>query len=467
MRTTAGILDQRRTAREGIGIAVLAGVYLASAWATRVGMVDDAYVSARYARLWTHGCGLRFNCEGPPVEGFTNFLWVVLLAPGTLLPIHLADWATGLGLAFGVATVLGTRWVARARGASAPSAWFAGLLVAGLPAFGVASTNGLETSLFTALLLLAVARAGVRGRDAGVWSALLYLVRPEGLVVGGILAATTRSFRTVATWAGMAAAYFLARWAWFGTLGPNTWAAQAREGALGMWEMNEPYLAAGAPTFAGFGALLVVAAFGPGRDLAGIAVGLSVLALQVYNWMPGLRLFVAPMVLVAVAAAPVLARRPSLWIPVGLWWLWLQGPPRHDQVVYDLHNTVLPGNGGEELGTLIATSAPAGSWLLIRDAGVVAYYAGPMVNVIDMHPFSLTDPVLTGRPWAPHHLLDRDVAYVVTTGHTAEESSQYPAETRLLTDPRLAGFRRIAAWNQHHRRWYTLFARADCVPRLP
>ena len=84
-----------------------------------------------------------------------------------------------------------------------------------------------------------------------------------------------------------------------------------------------------------------------------------------------------------------------------------------------------------------------------------------------MHPFSLTDPALTGRPWSPDHLLDRDVAFVVTTGHTADETSQYPPEARLLADPRLAAFRRVGSWKQHHRRWYTLFARADGDPRIP
>ncbi len=458
MRDTTDMVDQRTRSRDAIGVLTLVLVYLVSAWPTRIGMVDDAYVSARYARLWAAGCGLSYNCVGDPVEGFTNFLWVVLLAPGTVLPVHLATWATGLGLAFGALTVVLSWWLARTGGGSPRSAWLGGLLVAALPAFGVSSTNGLETALFTALLLLAIARVRTRGVDAGGWCGLLYLVRPEGVLVGGLLAASTRSWRTIAAWAGVVGWYFLGRWQWFGTLGPNTWAAQAREDAVGMWRMNEDYLQSGAPTLVGFLVLGGLAAFGRSRALVALAAGLSVLALQVYNWMPGLRLFVAPMVLIAVAVVPVLDRRPWAWIPVVAWMLWLQGPQRAVQVRYDQHHTVLPGNGGEALGDHIRATATAGRWLLIRDAGVTAYYAGPEVNVIDMHPFSLTDPVLTGRPWSIDHLLGHDVQFVVTTGRSADEPIQYTAEKRLLADPRLADFAAAGTWNQHHRRWYTLFA---------
>src|SRR3989304_2142112 len=43
-------------------------------------LTDDAYISFRYARNLARGAGLVFNPGGEPVEGYTNFLWVVLLA---------------------------------------------------------------------------------------------------------------------------------------------------------------------------------------------------------------------------------------------------------------------------------------------------------------------------------------------------------------------------------------------------
>lgn len=453
--------------REGFALVLLLPVYLWSAWPTRLGVVDDAYVSARYARLWVEGCGLRFNCGEPPVEGFTNFLWVVALTPGVALGVHVAAWVTSLGLAFGVGAIGATWWLARVEGARPMAAVGAAAVLAALPAFGVASTNGLETSLFCAAVLGAAATSRRGGTCAGLLAGALYLIRPEGVVVGAILAARSRSARTLGVWAAVVGLYFAGRWAWFGTLVPNTWSAQARDGLGAMLVMNADYLRAGAPTLVGLGLLGILAAFGRSRLLLGLAAGLVLLALQVYNWMPGLRLFLAPAALILAAAAPVVGRRPWLALPVLAWLGWLQVGPRAQEVRYDLQNTALPGNGAERLGEEIARLAPPGTWLLIRDAGVTAYYAGPGVRVLDMHPFSLTDPALTGQRWSVDHLLDRDVGFVVTTGHSPEETSQYTAETRLLRDPRLADFVAAGAWNQHARRWYTLFVRKDLNPAVP
>src|SRR5512143_3483048 len=59
-----------------IGLAVFA-LTLAYFSSTRS---DDAYISFRYARNFADGHGLVFNPGQPPVEGYSNFLWVVLLA---------------------------------------------------------------------------------------------------------------------------------------------------------------------------------------------------------------------------------------------------------------------------------------------------------------------------------------------------------------------------------------------------
>ena len=41
---------------------------------------DDAFISFRYARNLADGLGLRYNLGvEPPVEGYSNFLWVLLM----------------------------------------------------------------------------------------------------------------------------------------------------------------------------------------------------------------------------------------------------------------------------------------------------------------------------------------------------------------------------------------------------
>src|SRR5262245_65582120 len=42
--------------------------------------VDDAYISFRYGDNLVHGHGLVFN-PGERVEGYSNFLWVMAMAP--------------------------------------------------------------------------------------------------------------------------------------------------------------------------------------------------------------------------------------------------------------------------------------------------------------------------------------------------------------------------------------------------
>lgn len=69
-------------------------------------VVDDAYISFQYARNWVSGHGLVFN-RGQYVEGYTNFLWIVLLAPFYAVTSWLdADFTTvAICLSIGLAAV--------------------------------------------------------------------------------------------------------------------------------------------------------------------------------------------------------------------------------------------------------------------------------------------------------------------------------------------------------------------------
>ena len=60
---------------------------------------DDAYISFRYVARWVGGEGLTFN-PGERVEGFSNPLWVGVLALAKLLSpdVEIADAARALGL---------------------------------------------------------------------------------------------------------------------------------------------------------------------------------------------------------------------------------------------------------------------------------------------------------------------------------------------------------------------------------
>jgi arabinofuranosyltransferase len=66
---------------------------------------DDAFISLRYARNLSQGLGLVFN-PGERVEGISNFLWTLVLAPFALSgldPLRVCEW---LGAALGIGCLL-------------------------------------------------------------------------------------------------------------------------------------------------------------------------------------------------------------------------------------------------------------------------------------------------------------------------------------------------------------------------
>ncbi len=80
--------------------------------------IDDAYISFQYAKNWASGNGVVFN-PGERVEGYTNFLWVALLAP--LWPVvghdawRFAAAAWVLALTLGLLGIFGRQRRGRAR----------------------------------------------------------------------------------------------------------------------------------------------------------------------------------------------------------------------------------------------------------------------------------------------------------------------------------------------------------------
>ncbi|MFN9785996.1 MAG: hypothetical protein ACK57N_05405 [Planctomycetia bacterium] len=128
-----------------VGFCVVA-LYLAHA-ASWWFVCDDAYISFRYARNLVEGLGLVYNPgETPPVEGYTNLLWVLWSAPWQAggirpeSPALLTSLGAGAWLCFAA-----TRLAARRLRLSAVQALACGSLLASLPVAAVWATSGLET----------------------------------------------------------------------------------------------------------------------------------------------------------------------------------------------------------------------------------------------------------------------------------------------------------------------------------
>jgi arabinofuranosyltransferase len=160
-------------------------------------MADDAFISFRYARNLSHGLGLVYNPGLERVEGYSNFLMVILLAGFDALGLRPELMAHVISIVSTIALWSAVVWYAL-RSPPAPRwCWLvllAPLWLAATRSVAVWSTGGLETRLFEALVVLGMFRlcaeveAELRGEGrrlswAAVLLALATLTRPDGLLV--------------------------------------------------------------------------------------------------------------------------------------------------------------------------------------------------------------------------------------------------------------------------------------------
>jgi hypothetical protein len=145
-------------------------------------VADDSYISLRYARNLAEGHGLVWNVgERVPVEGYSNLLWVLMMALFlTLAPAHAMLLSQVVGLIAGLGCVLLTPRLARSWGAAPFGQGAAALFVGAAPSFAFWSVSGMETPAYALALLGGVLL--LRERRAAYPAALVAaaLLRPEG-----------------------------------------------------------------------------------------------------------------------------------------------------------------------------------------------------------------------------------------------------------------------------------------------
>jgi hypothetical protein len=147
---------------------------------------DDAFIWFRYARNLAAGHGPRFNPGDPPAEGYTGFLWLLLLTLPHAAGLDAPLFAKCVGVAATVGTLAVTwRFAFELAGGSAAERRLAGsiavLALGVLPATAIHAVSGMETALYAFLLqlfLYALTRAAARP------GAPLPALAPLGLAVG-------------------------------------------------------------------------------------------------------------------------------------------------------------------------------------------------------------------------------------------------------------------------------------------
>jgi hypothetical protein len=245
-RTAVLLPSQKGFLRRISFCLIVVGVLIVQAWELRNWVVDDAAISMSYARSLWKGLGLVSQPGAPRVEGFSNPLWVLLLAPlSGLETVIVAVKCLSIGLvalaacrlAATVEDTVGVPWAGRV----------AAILLVLQPAVTIWSQSGLENALSLLLgveLLRSLQQLALGNCErrsalwAGAISALLALTRPEGIVYGALypslfllvrgyfrgslLSAALSAAIPAGTWIG----YEVFRKLYFGAWLPNTYLAK-------------------------------------------------------------------------------------------------------------------------------------------------------------------------------------------------------------------------------------------------
>lgn len=227
--------------------------------------IDDMYISLRYAKNWASGFGLVWNIGEPPVEGYSNFSYVLLGRMAIHLGLNPVDVLKSIGVVSLALTCVALYNLSRfwflARFALIPCFWL--LAYKGQILWSV---SGLETTLYQALIAFSVVYifkglgfqaypkpqaepSNVFFVYAGILLALASMTRPEAPAFMALFVCLTwfnqkqtkvgRVF--FATFLLCFAGYFFWRWHYFGRLFPNSVYCKGMTPPLN-WVLDKHYL---------------------------------------------------------------------------------------------------------------------------------------------------------------------------------------------------------------------------------
>jgi arabinofuranosyltransferase len=233
-------------------LLIVLGAFVVYAWWLNC-VAEDAYITYRFARNVAEGHGFVWNVGEAPVEGFTNFLWLLLSVGAYRLGLDLPRFTQGLGVLAGMVTlVYAWRFSTEVLRHRPGVALFTTTLLAACGPLATWATSGLETVPFTLTVTMAVFYASrlpspASSRNtmiAAVCLLLATLTRPEGFGLFVIVAAAQgvlgrsawQSHRSrdagllAATYVPLFLLYFAWRYHTFGYLLPNTFYAKTGGG---------------------------------------------------------------------------------------------------------------------------------------------------------------------------------------------------------------------------------------------
>lgn len=436
---------------------------------------DDAYISYRYAQNLATGHGLVFNIDQVPVEGYTNFLWTILLAAIGFVRLPIPATAEFLGIIAALLLLILTGvWANRQRifttrfSGSIPM-----LLLACVPSIALWSTSGMETLMFTMLLIAGTVLISIEERKEwiGIMSGLLFafaaLTRPEGILIGFLI--IVLSFIEGREWS-MRFAFFIVRLGLF--LLPPVLHIIWRKSYYGHWFPNTFY----AKTSAGSELIGAGLSYLQGFLLQGGLILLLLTALGIFirpriegiwtilitstiyvayvvwvggDWMPANRMFVPIIPFLVMGASAFIVKsydaspRFSAILASALCgYLLISGiiaqKPfiRHSFLAQRVWNDEPQVDVLKELGLYLHETASPYDLLATVSAGKIPYYSGlrtiDMRGLCDAHIARQPVPAEIGHQLPghlrrdPEYVLSREPDYIVLSGAIRKSTAPKP-----------------------------------------
>ncbi|MCZ7587229.1 MAG: class I SAM-dependent methyltransferase [Deltaproteobacteria bacterium] len=229
----------------------------------RLAVIDDAFITFRYAANVAHGFGPVFN-PGERVEGCSAFLHMMMLVPFVWLrwPLEVVSVLLSAILLSAVAAA-GHRFIAVRTESSfdRACAYLFPVAVLTNPALWHWMHSGMETILYMALVFAAVWRfhaeneTGKGAAGSAALAVLAAMARPEGVFIALALAASTmfrrektrgrRAIAFLAVFGALYGIYFVWRFSYYGYLFPNTYYAKVGEPSAALYERGLKYVGYG------------------------------------------------------------------------------------------------------------------------------------------------------------------------------------------------------------------------------
>jgi len=207
---------------------------------------DDAFISLAYAKNLSNGDGLVFNL-GERVEGYTNFLWILLLTIPHLILLDATLFAELMGFCATVGTLVTTFLLSLKITPKRPILYhfIPSILLAANGAFSYWTFSGMETALFTFLLSMGVyhyVRVVASSKTSllpSLFWGLASITRPEGILLFILTTAhyllhlkkqRKISLFTISKWilpfSSLVVPHFIFRFLYYESFLPNTYFAK-------------------------------------------------------------------------------------------------------------------------------------------------------------------------------------------------------------------------------------------------